>query len=50
MWYYMVVQLTLGVGSLRKGGMPMDTFQTIMAFTAFGSFLLALLSFTDKRK
>jgi hypothetical protein len=35
---------------LRKGGMPMDTFQTIMSFLAFGSFLIALLTYIEKRK
>ncbi|WP_317966177.1 putative holin-like toxin [Paenibacillus sp. CCS19] len=30
--------------------MPMDTFQTIMSFLAFGSFLLALLTYIEKRK
>ncbi|WP_438446941.1 putative holin-like toxin [Gorillibacterium sp. sgz5001074] len=28
----------------------MDTFQTIMSFLAFGTFLLTLLTFIDKRK
>ncbi|WP_272949032.1 putative holin-like toxin [Paenibacillus contaminans] len=28
----------------------MDTFQTIMSFLAFGTFLVALLTYIDKRK
>ncbi|WP_279537900.1 putative holin-like toxin [Paenibacillus turpanensis] len=28
----------------------MDTFQTIMSFLAFGTFLLALLTYIEKRK
>ncbi|WP_248930168.1 putative holin-like toxin [Paenibacillus hamazuiensis] len=30
--------------------MPMDTFQTIMSFLSFGTFILALLTYVDKRK
>ncbi len=33
-----------------KEGMPMDTFQTIMSFLSFGTFILALLTYVDKRK
>lgn len=50
-WYNLGCTAQLGAWhSFRKGVVPMETFQTLMIVFAFGSFLLALLTYIDKRK
>ena len=50
LWYNIPRTTNLGDGTLRKGDGAMETFQTILLMLAFGTFVLALLTYIDKRK